>query len=231
MIRKNIALWLTAAAVVAFAQSTSAIVRVAPRWNFTEIYVQGGSPLGSYNGFPTQDFLLEGDPGLGEFDGSDLYKTGLSLGLSIGQLQQGRFLYSVGFRYTNSEFTDRTLTYTRGIESWLYTFGDVTLRQYDIDLNFNVFLWPLTNSSFAPYAGVGVSAGFTQADWDFGQDENSANASLNLNFGAELLLNKSNDTRSFFALASNNAWNIVASDDRPRYLFFGGSLKYYFKGY
>ena len=171
MQRKSIVLWGIAVAILVFAQSTSAIVRVAPRWNFTEFYVQGGSPLGSYNGFPTQDFLLDGAVGLAEFDGSDLFESGLSLGLSIGQLRQGRFMYSVGFRYTNSEPTNQPLRYVRGSEEWTLVLSDVTLHQYDLDLNFNLFLLPLTRSAFSPYVGVGVSAGFTQVDWRDFQDE------------------------------------------------------------
>ena len=231
MIRKYFAFAMVLAAVVVCAQSASAIVRVAPRWNFTEVYVQGGSAIGSYNGFPTQDFLLDGAPGLAEFDGSDLYETGLSLGFSIGQLRAGRFMYSVGFRYTRSNPTTNPLRYVRGADEWTLTLDKVTLHQYDLDLNFNVFLIPLTRSNFSPYVGAGVSGGFTEASWRNYSNENSANASLNLNFGAELLLTRPGESRNFFAIASNNAWNIVASDDRPRYLWFGGSIKYYFKGY
>jgi hypothetical protein len=231
MLRKQIALWAALVMIFSFAYPASAIVRVAPSWSFTEIYVQGGSALGSYNGFPTQDFLLDGSTGFAEFDGSDLYENGLSLGIAFGRMRAGRFAFSVGFRYSNSDLTTRPLLYTRGGDEWTLQLDKVTIRQYDVDLNFNIFLLPLTRSMFSPYVGVGASAGFSQADWRDFEDENSANAALNLNFGAELQLNKPGDSRSFFALASTNTWNMVASDDRPRFLYFGGSIKYYFKGY
>lgn len=231
MLQKHIVLWSSLVLILLTASPASAIVRVAPRWNFTEIYIQGGGALGSYNGFPTQDFLLDGAVGLAEFDGADLYENGLSLGLAIGQLREGRFAYSVGFRYSQSDLTTRPLRYTRDGDEWTLQLDKVTLRQYDLDLNFNVYLLPLSRAMFSPYVGVGASAGFSQADWRDFEDENSANASLNLNFGAELQLNRPGDSRSFFALASTNAWNVVASDDRPRYLYFGGSIRYYFKGY
>ena len=206
------------------AASADAIVRVAPRWNFTEVYVQGGAPVGSYNGIPTLPF-----PRGAEFDGSDMWESGLALGVNIGQVRQHRFAYSIGFRFISSDLKTNQFDYTDGNIDYRLTIEPFNMYQYDLDVNFNVFLLPLDRSNISPYVGFGTSAGFTHLDWQSLPGENSANIALNLNFGAELRLGQPGADRNFVSLVSTNGWNIVASDDRPRYLWFGGALKYYFK--
>lgn len=208
------------------AASTEAIVRVAPRWSFTEIYIKGGAPIGSYNGIPTDEFFDNIDGVRLQFEGSDLYKSGLTFGISIGQVRQHRFSYAVGFRYTRSENNVQGIPDQRNI---LYDLYSYELHQYDLNVDFNLFLLPIDRSVISPFVGIGTAAGITDVEIEGLDGENSANIALNLNFGAEIRISQPGTEGNFISLVSTNGWNIIASDDRPRYLWFGGGLKYYFK--
>jgi hypothetical protein len=227
---KSVALIALVALVFLGASSALAIVRTAPRWSFTEFYVSYASPLGTYDGMPTYDFDLADGGGLVEFDASDIYDPTYAIGFGFGQIRDGHVAYSLGFKYTAHELLAEEVYYEG--ESVIRSLADtdVKMHQFDLLLNINYYLTDMNVSTFAPYIGVGLHGGITRVDWYLFEDENDANVALSANFGFDVKLSPADQNRSYWALASANQVNLVASGNRPRYLHIGGAIKYYFKG-
>jgi hypothetical protein len=218
---------IVAAAVLATSTSALAITRRAPTWSFTEISVSGTVPMGEYEGLPTLDF--NETPPFGVWDGDDLLDPSFAIGVGFGQVRSGRLAYSIAFRYTSHNLAaqpwvsnDQTLEIT--------TSTGVDMQQWDIEGNVNLYIISQMQSALTPYVGLGLHAGITQVDYAGFDDESDGNVALSLNFGVDFRLSPMS-ARSYWALASVNHWDFVRSGDRPKYLYFGGAIKYYFKGF
>lgn len=224
---------LALATVTVAAASADAIVRVSPRWTFSEIHFSMGTAHGDYEGLPTLgDFGTYYDDfdrlRAFEFESDDLYKTAWSIGLNIGQVQAGHIAYSFGFRYSKHELKPSPWFMPDGYGISLD--DEPELHQFDLELNVNFFILDVNESALAPYVGMGFRGGITNADYRLFEDEQSANMALAVNFGADLRLTQ--PTKSgYWAISSVNSYEFVSTDDRPKYLNIGGGLKYYFKGW
>jgi len=106
---------------------------------------------------------------------------------------------------------------------------DLKLRQYDFDFNFNYLFNDLNVKVWTPYVGVGVLAGITSLSMKNFDSESEIEMALNLNYGLDLKIWKQAQNRGFLAVSSSNSFNLLATDDRPKYFNFGLSLKYYFR--
>lgn len=212
--------------ILAVASQAFAITRVARSQNWIEAYAGGGTPTGQYNGLPG---LAEGDfiinNALVDVDGGDVYDNSFHFGLAYGRTQGKHFSMSFGFRFTNHSLQD-TIPLTT--DTVLLVPDDLTLRQYDLELDVYYYPLDLNRSYVNPYVGLGVKGGITSADIKGFDSENDLTGGLCLNFGLEVTLWR-DPGRASVALASVNSWDFLASGDRPRYLNFGGALKYYFR--
>jgi outer membrane protein W len=115
------------------------------------------------------------------------------------------------------------------VKEWLEkAYGEkINFRQYDIELNANYYFLDLTSTVFSPYTGAGVQAGFTSFSPEGFEDESEIKVAGSLNFGADLKL--FDNGRSFLTVASMNNYNLLASDNRPKYLNLGFALRYFFR--
>ncbi len=200
--------------VLAAGSSTFAIQRVAPKWSFTEGYGGSASPLGSYDniaGVPIEGGF--------EYDAEDAYDPSYYIGFNYGQLRNGHLLMSVGFRYTKVNVDDDRE----------FTFGRPKVAMYDLEMNLNWNFMDLKYSPWTPYFGLGFHGGFVRQNYRDFADEYETTMDLGLNFGADVKVWTSSDSRAFVTLSSINSWTFVASEERPRSLNIGGGLKYFFK--
>ena len=100
---------------------------------------------------------------------------------------------------------------------------------YDFDFNLNYLFANITEFPLAPYAGVGFTGGLTAATAKGYDSESRIEVLARVNFGLEFKFWQSASKRSFLTVASVNSYDFVASGDRPRHLYMGGALKYYFR--
>jgi hypothetical protein len=216
---------IVTSAVVVFALSSSsqAITRVGKKLNVIEFYGGYAGPLGTYNGIPIDEFIIEGRQW--EFEADEVYGASYYFGLNYGQLFANRFLISAGFRYTRHDLKD---TIGNDEMAFMYDFKP-NLHQYDLDLNLNYLFTNLHVSGFAPYVGLGMHGGIASATWEGFDSENELTFAMSVNFGAEVKLYTAASGRSFVTLASMNNWNFLSTNDRPKYLHIGGGIKYYFR--
>lgn len=224
---------LIAAAVTGLAATADAIVRVSPRWTFSEFHFSMGSPHGDYEGLPViGDFGVYQDDfdrtRAFEFPSDDLYKTAWSIGLNLGQVRDGHIAYSFGFRYTKHELKPSPWYMPDGYGVVLD--DDPELHQFDLELNLNFFLADVNNAALAPYVGMGIKGGITNADFTLFEDDQDANLALAVNFGVDVRLSEPTN-KGYWAISSVNSYDFVSNNDRPKYLNIGGALKYYFKGW
>ncbi len=210
--------------VVALSVQSEAVTRVARSFNVIDFYAGSGSGMGTYNGLPGVSFNLDGR--LIDVDAADVYGTPLFLSLGYGQVQGGHFMLSVRFQFASHDLKD---SFPISPSVLLIPPPGVKLRQYDLTLDLDYQLNDLHESVWAPFGGVGLQAGFTTKSLKGYQSENQLSLALSLNLGAEVKLYTSPSKRSFVTLASVNSWDFLATGDRPRYLNFGGALKYYFR--
>jgi hypothetical protein len=222
-------------AVIGLAASADAIVRVKPRWTFSEFYAGFGTAYGSYSGLPI-DAIGDFDPyrdafdrlRVPEFDADVLWGTPFQIGLNIGQVRNGHIAYSFGFRYTRHDL--KAGPYEN--EEVITTLSFVPeLHQFDLAFNIGYFLTDISTSAVSPYIGVGFLGGLTHANYELVEDEQDANLALAVNFGADLRLTEPNRQGAFWAISSVNSFEFVGTSNRPKYVNFGAALKYYFKGF
>jgi len=195
-----------------------AIQPVAPKWSVVEGYGGSASPVGTYDniaGIPFYDEL--GRPI--EVDAEEVFDPGYYFGFNYGQLRNGHLLMSLGFRYSKVNLDDNLV----------FTVERPKVSIYDLELNLNWQFINLQHSPWTPYFGLGFHGGFVRQDYRDFTDEYETAMDLGLNFGADVKIWTSSDSRSFVTLSSINSWSYTASEERPRSLSIGGGLKYYFK--
>jgi len=200
------------------------ISRVARRMNMLEIYGGVGSINGEYDGLPNIPFVINNRRV--DVKGSDIYGSSYHVGITYGQLRNRHFLVSLGFQFTDHGIND---TIPLPLDTILLLPSGLDLKQYDVSINLNYLFFDLGQSSWTPYFGFGLQAGIASMTFDDFATENEANYTLGFNFGADVKVWSEGNGRSAVTLSSVNTWNLVASNDRPRYLQIGGGIKYWFR--
>ena len=216
---------LTLILTLVIGSSASAIVRVAPTWSFVQFHGGYTVPFGDYNGIPTWEFY---DPTVQEFinfDADELYDPSFAIGVNVGQIRGGHLAYSIGFRFMKHALKDFPIENEEGLIDFPV---NIDVYQYDVDLDLNYYLANTNVSTISPYFGIGVAAGITNVDYKIGANENDGNVVFRVNAGFDLKLTQA-AAPTYWALASVNSYDLLASGDRPRYLTIGGALRYYFK--
>lgn len=209
---------LLAALVLSMAVSNAgAISRVGRSLNFIEVFGARSAPIGELEFFNLPDYN-------GEFDADDVYDPTFSLGVGIGQVKYGAVAWSLDFRYTHHDVERRF----ENNEVIVTVEDGLSLNSYDLDLNMNYYFTDIANSDFAPYVGLGVTAGLMTAGFDDSNidGETEAKALAGLNFGFDLRLARNADG-SQISLVSMNRYDMIATSERPRYLNIGLALRFY----
>lgn len=215
------------------------IAKVAKRWNMIDFYAGGSMITGEYEGLGSDDWDdIFFSPYSADVDGNDLYNTTFHLGFDYGQLRNNHMFFSIGFRYTKVEIEDSVVVdFPDAIGIVYFRENDFNINLFDLDFNLNYYPLNVNRHYLLPYLGVGFKGGFMVFDNE-GRDpetgyeyesESEIKFTLSLNFGADLKIWSSPSGRSFVTLSSINSWDIVASDNRPKYLNIGGGIKYYFR--
>ena len=217
-------LTLIALLVLVTASGTMAVTRVAKTMHVVDFYAGTGTVVGAYSGIPSQDFLINNR--LVDVDGEDLYDDPFSFAFGYGQVYRGKMFMAVKFRYTSHELMD---TIPLLFDTILVFNPGLKLRQYDLVLDINYQPLDLSESVITPFGGLGIQAGLTSESLTGFDTESQLNLALSLNFGAEVKLFTSPSKRSYLTVASANRWDFLATGDRPKYLNFGGALRYYFR--
>ncbi|MCP4684047.1 MAG: hypothetical protein GY867_01240 [bacterium] len=213
---KGIAVFLIL--VLTVGSSAFGIQRRAARWSVVEGYGGAASPLGTYDNIAGIPFVDQLDQPI-EVDAEDVYDPGYYFGFNIGQMRNGHLLMNLGFRYTKANLDD-------GLE---FSVDRPKIGLYDLELNLNWNFIDLQYSPWTPYVGLGFHGGLVRQNYRDFADEYETTMDLGLNFGADVKVWTSSDSRSFVTLSSTNSWTFLASDERPRSLNIGGGLKYFFK--
>lgn len=209
------------------AMDSAAVTRVARKLNVIEFSAGSGIPWGEYDRLRPFDFIINNR--FVKIDADAVYDPSLHLAVSYGQLVGGRFLLTVGIRYTDVNTVD---TINLPLDTFFVpdeNIAGIKWTQYDLDVNFNYYIADISKMSFAPYGGVGLSAGLNRFSSDLFEAEYEATFALNLNFGLDIRLGSGSSGKSFLTLSSVNSWNAYASGHRPKYLNIGGALKFWFK--
>jgi len=203
----------------AYTPADAAIKRVASRYNMLNIYGGYATPVGEYNSSGLVDFV-DIDRRPVDIKGDSLYDASFFLGIDYATLYGRHMLYMVGFRFTE-----------HNVKDWIFAeIGEeYNLRQYDVELNANYLFLDLVESPWSPYVGAGVQAGFTTYSQEGFQNDSQLKFTFSVNFGLDFKLIQAPKNKSFVTLSSMNNYNLLASDDRPKYLNLGFGLKYYFR--
>ncbi|MBN1212473.1 MAG: hypothetical protein JXA92_07835 [candidate division Zixibacteria bacterium] len=210
--------------LVLAAASASGITRVSRSLNVIDFYGGYATPWGKYEGTISRNFMVDNRPV--DVDAEDVYEPTFFIGFDYGSLRRGHLLYQLGFRYYNHRMIDTVQLPS----NYISYFGiDYSLRQYDIDFNFNYLINDLNFKPWSPYLGLGFHAGITSLGAKGYDSENEIELALSLNYGLDLRIWKKRDNESFITLSSINNFNFWASEDRPKYFNFGLGLKYFFE--
>lgn len=191
----------------------AALVRVPKRYNYITLFGGYSSPIGEYDGVGDTDFTDPFDRDV-SVDADELYEPTYHVGLNYGQLRNNHIAFNIGFRYTK---VDHTIG---------FNIDDVSINQYDIDLELNYLPLNLTKEMFSPYVGAGINAGITSIGADGFDNENHTDIAASLNAGMEVVVSRFSN--GFLTLASINSYMFWNSSNRPKYINIGGGLKYYF---
>ena len=205
-------------------QKAFAVSKVARSINFIDFFVGSSMPVGTRDGLPDQDFLINSR--LVDVNSDNIYHNTFNLGISYGQLRGNHFLWSAGFRYINHKILD---TIVLSSDSGLISDFNPKYRQFDVDFNFNYYLADISKASFSPYGGFGVHGGILTISDDINRNDYTANLGFSLNFGADLKIWNAADAGSFVTLSSVNSYDFYGSSDRAKYINIGGAVKYYFR--
>ncbi len=214
---KLLVMTVTALACLMVSPADARITRVAAQYNLVNFYGGYATPHGEYDEVGLIRFVDELDRPV-ELDADSLFEETFFLGLDYGTLYRKHFLFLIGFRYTQ-----------HSVKEWLErSYGEeIGFHQYDIELNANYMFVDLANTPISPNIGAGVQAGFTSFAPKGFDNESEINLALSVNAGLDLKVYEG--PRSFVTLASMNDFNLLASDDRPKYLNLGLALRYYFR--
>jgi len=199
--------------------SDAAIKRVASRYNMLNFYSGYADPHGEYDQSGMVSFVdYQGRPS--DIAGDSLYDATYYLGFDYGTLYSRHVLYMIGFRFTE-----------HNVKDWIFDeIGDeYKLRQYDIEFNANYYLLDLLEFPWSPYVGAGVQGGFTSYSQRGFDNDSELKFAFSLNLGFDLKLFQAPKKRSYVTLASMNNYNLLASDNRPKYLNIGVGLRYFFR--
>lgn len=222
MLRRLTIVAVLLVSIILSTSTVSAIQRVAPRLGMLEFYAGYTIPQGTYDKF-LGIWFQGADDRLIKLDADDVWNNGYYVGGNYGRMVRERLLVSAGFRFTRAEASDLMLV-TFGLRD-----NEVNHNIYEFELNGNWVFMDLRHNSWSPYVGLGLRAGWLQVDFRHFATEYSGTADLGINFGADIKLWEASDKRSFITLASANSWSFAASDDRPRTVKIGASLKYFFR--
>lgn len=198
--------------------ATAAIKRVAARYNVLNFYGGYATPHGEYHELGALPFLDQNDQ-LVTFDADLLLDGTYFLGADYGTLYSRYFLVLIGFRYTDHNVNRSLFANADNLE----------FNQYDLEFNLNFYPLDLAKSIASPYVGGGLAAGVITKEDPGYETESEIKVAFSLNFGADLKIFESPSGRSFVTLSSMNNYNLLASEDRPKYLNIGAALRYWFR--
>ena len=227
MKRSSILLSLMLAALTLLASTADAsLLRVARRYSLFDIYGGYAAPYGNYNRLGNALFTDEFGQRV-EHNADEFLDDTYFMGVEFGRLVAGRFLGTVGFRYTDMKLKPDGI-YTFGSSLQLPGFA-IHYNQYDFTVDLDYMIFDISRQPIAPYIGGGFWGGWTSLSADqTALNDDQFTAGLNVNFGCDVRL-ASVDGGGFVALSSMNSLNLLATDQRPRYFNFGLGLKYYFR--
>ncbi len=220
MLRKFIILiGLFAIITIASTSTDAAIRRVAARYNVLNIYGGYAEPHGEYS----ESGLVYFVDSLNRpryIDADSLYDPTYYLGIDYGTMYGHHFLYLIGFRFTE-----------HNVQKWVFDeVGKYNLRQYDIEFNANYYFLDLLESVWSPYVGAGAQAGFTvYSVKGTVSNDSKLKVAFSANFGFDVKILQTAKKKSFVTISSMNSLNMVATDNRQKYLNLGVGLRYFFR--
>ena len=232
MKRVTMLLGLTLVAVMMLATVADArLDRVARRHSVFSMYGGYATPHGSYDKLGSVLFTDEFGQRV-QIDADQFLDDTYFIGFELGRLVAGQFMGTVGFRYTDMQLKEGS-TFTFGSSGSSVSLPSFALNysQYDLTMDLNYLIADISRQPIAPYVGGGIWAGWTRLSSDQATtyvNDDEFSIGLNLNFGCDVKLTEM-DRGGFLTLSSMNSVNLLASDDRPRYLNLGIGLKYYFR--
>ncbi len=207
-----------------------AITKVAARYNVMEFNVSSATAHGSYNrigigGYKVPFFNEFGQ--LLELDAEVVYDNSVAIGLNYGRLINDNVLFNVGFSFTDVQIGDSLKSFFVNIPT--HQIHWMKLRMYNIDFNWNYYIYSPVKKAFAPYGGVGFQAGLLSASGADFASESDFIMATSFNFGADLKVWKTADEMGFLSISSVNSYQFYASESRPKYLTIGLGLKYFMR--
>ena len=204
-----------------FSSDSSAISRTARTYNMMEFSFSSANAVGNYEKIGFGDFRIPSDANF-DLSASDTYDNSLSFAVKYGQLSNDKMLYQLGFTYTNVKVSNYINSLIVG------DISDIKFRLYEIAFDWNYYFSSPVNSSFAPFAGIGINGGIYNASLKGFESQTDFSYNLGINFGADIRVWESADKFSSLALASVNQYQFLGSDSRPKYLTIGAGVKYFF---
>ena len=230
--------------VCVIAGTTNAgLVKVPKRYNVIDFIGGYSLPVGKYDGLAGfVDFENQAGRPV-DIDADRLYDPSYHFGFNYGQIRNNHILFSVGFRFTHIDHISLAAATVEDLAPDMEPGDALTIsgyqmffepkkpsvNMYDLDFNLNYLFSNVTEFPVAPYAGVGVTGGLTAATAKGYDSESRIEVLARVNFGLEFKFWQAASKRSFLTVASINSYDFVASGDRPRHLYLGGALKYYFR--
>lgn len=211
------------------AESASAVRRTALSWGYLELGGFHASPVGSYSRLTIIDFLdINNIPRALEADHVLDNSGGLRIG--VGRKVGRGFSSGLTFRYTHVVVRDSFLVRSPDGDV-LYSFEpfkpNFNLYELVLDMNF----YPAARAAggmsvpIDPYVGFNLSGGILAQTLEGFESELEASVGLGINFGADIRLG--GGPNGYIALSSVNSWQLLGSNDQPRYLQIGASLKFF----
>ncbi len=214
---------LVAMVVGAVSISDAAIRRVPARFNLLNFYGGYTNPFGQYDALGPVPITDDMGRQI-KVDADQLFDGSYYFGLDYGSIVNRYFQIMVGFRFTNNKVQD--YVHQQAVEQWG---TDFTYRTYDVNFEMNFYPIDLSQNVFSPYAGAGMQAGLVVYKEEGYDADSKMKISGNLNFGGDLKIYQAPNKRSFVTLASTNSYNFAATENRPKYLYIGGALRYWFR--
>ena len=209
---------LILATVLMSSVADAAIRRVAARYNLVNFYGGYASPWGEYNEIGLVRFVDELDRPV-NIDADEAFDGTFYVGFDYGTLWTRNVQFMLGFRFTDHQ-----------VQDWIFESSEeFNYRQYDVEFNLNFYPIDITQNPLSPYVGVGFQAGLLSTEVEGFDNESDIKLAGSVNFGADFKVYEAPGGRSFITLASMNNFNVIASDDRPKYLNIGGALRYWFR--
>jgi hypothetical protein len=218
MLRKILVVLILALLFAGVGSSTYAIERVGRSYGVLDVGAGYLNPVGSYEGFWGYPFLDEFSMPITE-NADQVYDNTYGLHLSVGQLRN-KWMARFGLGYTKIKYLHNFL-----IDDNIRIHPN--LHQFDIYLSVNRQFLDIQKSSFTPSVGLKFGAGLAALKSREIETDYRGNVFLSLEFGAELKLLEFSNHNGFMTLVSANSYDILASNDRPKYLQIGALLRFY----